>query len=221
MLVVALSIAAADEAGFQYAPAESGFPEDSQPAWRRAGPRNAAQIENDALAVTLEKNDILFWVLGLRNEQEQGDAGAWQLDATGNATITFQLKCSSKDPEARAFSLAATGKQAVVWIDFYNDHIQISNFSDRPISHDCEQEDTYRLVISSGKFSLLSKRSGPLAENLAVPKGAEGQYLWFGSTYPFGEHPDPARSSERHWELRFLRWTNQTADFNVPAEEER
>lgn len=221
-LILALLIgkaSCADSTSFQYSPRDGAFPEDALPTWRKAGPGTAV-IEDDKLVVELQDNHILFWMLGRKNGEEQGDVSAWRLDQAGDATVTFKVKCHADDPDVNVFSFAAAGKHGIVWLNFFRDRIQVGPAGDRFVPHDCDQDDVYRITISGDQFAVYSQRAGVLVDRAAIPGGATTwNLLWFGSTYPFGEKPIEGSACQRKWELSFVKWTNGEALFETPAKE--
>jgi len=201
---------------FHYLPGEGGFPEESIPAWRKAGTRPAL-IENDRLSVELRDNQILFWMLGRKGDEELGEVSAWDLNKTGEGTVTFQLKCHSDTPDANVFSFAVAGERGLAWVNFYNDHISFGPGENQTVAHDCENEDVYRMAVSNGKFSLYSKRGGLLVDQVAMQGGTTNwNLLWFGSTYPFGEKPVEDKTCLRQWEVGFIKWNPHAAVFEGP-----
>jgi len=214
-MVLAFMCQGASAEDYRYLPLE-GSPDQSQTPWRFAGSKKAITVEDSGLNVELKDNDTLFWCIGKRGDLEQGEASAWNLNEEGIATVTFKLKVNASDTEVNCFTLMAGGNKGLAIVNFYPDKITAGGSGKKSIEHDCRTDDTYRLTIKSGKYSLISKRDGIIFEGLDSSGETSWNLLWIGSTYPFGDKPEEGKKCQRSWNLGFIRWTNKEAIFDAP-----
>lgn len=190
-------------------------PTTASPFWQeiKGGEGKASgtvSVAGGKLRVEVPENTRHYYAIGRSGGGAERGEGVMAYDggAEAGTTIDFNLVVSCNDPEQAIFGVHIGREDGRSVVTFSTSGVTVDG---KFFAHATTDPDTYRLAFDQDALVVYSARQGKIYEGALRPATAyPHNALFFGTLAPM-DIKTPGT-----WELDFLRWTQDGAEFSPP-----